>query len=352
MQKNNQFTGNIFIYHAFDIGDDINLNRVKQAEEILARPLTLPKYFKGYLTPLSIDLPHPHTSSKFSSCKLQSFGVISLTYKIPFEDSLENVRKELNELDSEFQEQSVTDAQSIFKIIKPYIKQPRFFHLRNSYVVIQVDQQSQKFSVQKLQETFGSTIASLVLFETETLSEYQKNEILDSAIGYYRGDLLVIEPDAAFVYDNQYEEILDLFEFANIQQLELQVFDRMLDQQLHTVYQHGSRKLPFKAYLPFIEAFAKDPIAALGMFKVEISVIIERLEGSIKVANEPYISEIYSRLVEKLDLKKWKESIDTKLKIIKDLNMVYQSRIDTTREEMLSVLIIILSNTATISPDL
>ena len=29
----------------------------------------------------------------------------------------------------------------------------------------------------------------ILRFETESLSEYQKNEILESAIGYYRGDL-------------------------------------------------------------------------------------------------------------------------------------------------------------------
>ena len=80
----------------------------------------------------------------------------------------------------------------------------------------------------KLKEEFmGALLHRLLRFETESLSEYQKNEILESAIGYYRGDLIIIDTEAAFIYDDEYEEVLDLFEFANMQQLELQYFDRV-----------------------------------------------------------------------------------------------------------------------------
>jgi len=336
------FSGNIFIFQAFDIGEDINLEKVRQSAPVLVRPLELSKYFKNYHTPLSIDLPHPHSSSKCISSHLHSFGVISLAYKIPFHDTLEQMRRKLINYDAEFLEQSVVDASSVFKAIKHLIKQPRFFHLRTYYVVIQVDSQPD-LSVVDLKNSYGGTIASLLRFETEHLSEYQKNEILDDAIGYYRGDLFIVDTQAAFVYDEEYGEILDLFEFANIQQLELHYFDRMLDQQLNTVYQREVKALPFKTYLPFASAFLQnDPITLLGNLKVDISVIIERLTSSIKLAGEEYISEVYALLVEKMDLKNWKESIDDKLEIIKDINMVYQSKVDAIREDSLSLLIIIL----------
>lgn len=343
IDKNRQhiFSGNIFIFQAFDIGEDINLEQVRQSEAILVRPLALSKYFKNYHTPLPIDLPHPHASSKFNHSNLHSFGVISLAYKIPFRDTLENVRRKLATIDPEFQEQGVIDASSIYRIIKQYVKQARFFHLRTSYVVIQVDPQPE-LSVVNFKDLYAGVIASLLRFETENLSEYQKDEILNSAMGYYREDLFIIDTQAAFVYDDEYEDILDLFEFANIQQLELQYFDKMLDQQLNVVYQREVRSLPLKVYMPFFGSLPKDLIGSLGILKVDISVIIERLESSIKIAGEEYISEIYSVLVEKLDLKKWKESINTKLEIIKDINSVYQNKVDSIREDFLSVLIIVL----------
>ncbi|MEX0940589.1 MAG: hypothetical protein WDZ41_04480 [Candidatus Babeliales bacterium] len=335
-------TGNIFVYYAYDVGDDINLSKVEALPEILTRPLHLSKYFKGYHVPLSIDLPHPHSSSKCLSTKLHNFGVISLAYKIPFSSNFEELRKTLNDVDTEFREQSVEDAQSVYKKIKLHIKQSRFFHLRSSYVVIQVDQQPQNITVSQMTKEYGGFIASLVRFETESLSEYQKNAILDAAIGYYRGDLIVIDMDSAFVYDDEYEELLDLFEFANIQQLELQYYDRILDQQLNAVYQREVKGLPFKAYLPFIGTLMKDPVSDLGMLKVEISSIIERLESTIKAVGEVYVTETYNLLVEKLDLKSWKVSISTKLDIIKDIHLVYQNKIDIIREDLLSVLVILL----------
>lgn len=337
-----EVSGNIFVYYAYDVGDDINLEKLEKSQEILTQPLNVPKYFKGYHVPLSIDLPHPHTSSRCISTKIHNFGVISLAYQIPFTDTLANLRKTLVDIDTEFQEQSVEDAQSVFKKIKRYTKQPRFFHLRSAYVVIQVDQDPQKITATQLQEKYGSIICSLLRFETETLSETQKNAILESAIGYYRGDLIIIDTNSAFVYDDEYEEILDLFEFANIQQLELQYYDRILDRQLNVVYHREVEGLPVKAYLPFVGTWMRDPVSDLGMLKVEISSIIERLESAIKGAGDVYVTETYDVLVEKLDLNAWKDSINTKLAIIKDIHLVYQNKIDIIREDLLSVLIIVL----------
>lgn len=336
------FSGNVYIFNAYDVGDDINLEQVKDSQALLKRPLLLSKYFKNYHTPLAVELPHPHTSSKLMSAKLHNFGVISLSYKIPFESTLESLRGEINTIEDEYLEQSVVDAGSLFKKIKNYIKQPKFFHLRKSYVVIQVDPEPDIIDVVNLKDEYGSLIASILRFETETLSEYQKNEILASAVGYYRGDLMIIDTEAAFMYDDEYQELLDLFEFANMQHLELQYFDRVLDQQLNAVYEREIRKLPFKSYLPFIGAALNDPIEDLNKLKVDISVITERLENSIKLSGEAYYSELYTLLNEKFEITQWRESIARKLDIIKDIRTVYENKIDAVREDSLSVLIIIL----------
>ena len=335
------FTGNIFIFHCFDVGDDINLEQVKESQVLVRRPLMLSKYFKNYHMPLGVELPHPHASSWCMTAKLHNFGVISLAYKIPFSETLEQLRMHINTVDDEYKEQSVIDAGLLFKRIKNYVKQPKFFHLRRRYVVIQVDPLS-TVDIPSLKTEYGSTIASILRFETETLSEYQKNEILDSAIGYYRGDLLVIDTEAAFMYDDEYQELLDLFEFANMQQLELQYFDRVLDQQLNVVYEREIKSLPLVSYLPFIGALKSDPVGDLGKLRVDISVITERLENSIKLAGEAYYSELYLLLTSKLELDNWRESISRKLDIIRDVRTVYENKVDALREDLLSLLIIVL----------
>lgn len=334
-----KFSGNIFVFYSFDVGDDINLKQIKESQVLLRRPLHLAKYFKEYHTPLEVEVPHPHTTSSCISAKLHSFGVISLVYKISFNESLEELRSTLNKIDNEYKEQSIVDAGAIFKKIKKYIKQPKFFHMHKSYVVIQVDPTEQNI---KFKEKYGNVIASLLRFETENLSEYQKNDVLASSLGYYRGDLVVIDTEAAFVYDSEYEDILDLFEFANMQQLELQYYDNVLDSKLDLVYNQGVEKVPFISFLPFISGFVVNPIVELGKLQVDISVITERLENSIRLVGDSYYSEIYSILVEKLEIQDWRSSINNKLALIKDIYSVYEDKIAGMREDLLSVLIVLL----------
>ncbi len=342
MQESKQtFTGNIYIFHAFDIGDDINLTQIKKDKNLIIQPLNLPKYFKNYHTPVSIELPRPNKTSNCINCKIHGFGSISLTYKIPFNDTLENIKKELTAIDNSYQEISIDNAKIVFKKIKKHIDQPEFFQTRSSHLVVQLDQK-ETITAEKLKQEYGNSIASMVRFETETLSIAQKNEILDDAIGYLKGDLVLIDPEASFIYDSEYAEILDLFEFANIQHLELRFFDKLLYKQLDLIYEEKTKKLPLTAYLPFIRTPWSGPIADLERLRVDISVITERLESSIKLSGEPYFSELYEELVEKLDLKMWRASINKKLNIISEIRSVYQHKIDAIREDLLSVLVIIL----------
>jgi hypothetical protein len=340
LQEESLFSGNIFIFHAFDVGDDINLEMIQQAQLVKSLPIVLPKYFKNYHVPLSIELPSHTAESKCISSKIHHFGALSLTYQIPFVDTLENIRKRINSLDTTYRKQSASDAASIYRKIKDRIKQPHFFHLRSSYVVIQIDPKPQLTNIVDLKNKYGGLIASTMRFETENLSEFQKSDILEAATGYYRGDLIIIDTEAAFVYDTEYYEILDLFEFGNLHKLELNYFDRLLDQHLNMVYELRAINPPVSAYLPFISI--SDPIGDLGRLKVDVSVIAERLESSIKLAGEPYYTEIYALLADKLDLKTWKDSIDKKLAIIKEIREVYYNKIDVIREDLLSVLIILL----------
>lgn len=336
------FTGNIIIFHAFDIGDDINLDKLESVKNIDIIPTQFPKYFRKYHVPLNIELPHPNESAYCTGCKLYRFGVMSLTYKIPFHDTLENIRKDFDQLYNLYKEQSVIDAKHVFNRIYSCIGKARFFHTNASYIVIQVDQTTDGIDGMMLQKEFGSIIASTLRFETETLSEEQKNDILNSAIGYFRGDLVIVDTDVSFVYDAEYHEIMDLFEFANIQQLELHYFDRVLDQKLNYIYENRTENFKIRNYLPFFSTLESDPINVLSKLQVDISVIIERLESSVKLSGEPYFAELYDLLTSRLELNSWRSSVDRKLSIIKDVQSNYRNRIDSHREDMLTVLIIVL----------
>lgn len=335
------FSGHIYIFHSFDVGDDIKTELVKKEKLVTRRTTTPPKYFKGYQTPLEVELPHPHATSYCESVKLYQFGVFTLRYKIPFTSTLEKLRNEIEKIENEYREQSVEDAAELFKQIKKAIKQPNFFHTNESYLLVQVDP-NPKISSKQLKEKFGGLIASTLRFETEILDEYKKNEILERALGYYREDLFIIDINAAFIYSDEFEELLDLFDFTNVQHLELQYFNKTLNEQLDKVYHQGIKPRLFWDYLPLVRSRRAKEMSQLSKLKVEISVITERLENSIKIVDEPYFSEIYKKLSEALDLKSWKTSIQKKLNIIHDISSIHEDEIRGLREDIFNILIVIL----------
>jgi hypothetical protein len=345
MQSNGQdhlFSGSIYVFHALDVGDDISFEKIRKAANLTFVSYQTPKYFKNYHAPLSIKLPSSTTSPDCISCKIHNFGAISLTYKLGFSDTLHGLRSKLNALESSYQEQSLKDCKALFPLIQHAIAKPQFFQTRSSYVVIQVNPQPDQISLNQLKEQYGSIIASALRFETQSLSEYQKDEILESVTGYFRGDLLIIDTDASFVYDAEYEEILEFFEFANIQLLELRYFDHVLDQRLNKIYEGEMHRQQQQSHIPFFGMFAKDPIADLGKVKAEISVIVERLQDSIMLAGEPYFTEIHNLLVDRLDINSFKESINRKLEIIQGILVTQQHHNEVMRGNILEILIIVL----------
>lgn len=335
------FSGHVYMFFAFDIGEDINFDAVKQLKDCVIKPINLSKFFKNYHAPLCIDV-HDNEQSKYCiDAKIHQFGAISMTYKVPVSTTFQDLKLELIALDEEYQSCSVNDALAIYQRIKPCITKANFFHLRSYYTVIQIEC-DENFNGSQIKEHFSHEIAALLRFETQTLSEYQKREILTSSINYFKKDLVIIDTEAAFVYDPQYTELLDFFELGNIQQLELQYFDKLLDKQMTAIYENKIRSLSVFAYFPFVGSRYFDPVGELTRLKVDISVITERLENSIKLVGETYFSEIYDQIVLNLDLKNWKDSIEKKFKIIKEVQYEYQNKIDTTREDILTTLIIIL----------
>ncbi|MCF7900283.1 hypothetical protein K9K77_02120 [Candidatus Babeliales bacterium] len=335
------FSGNINFFYTFDVGEDINLKAAKKNLALYITPRELPSYLRSYHKPLTVELKSHNGLTKALYANIHHFGVISTVYQIPFKGTLESLREKINDLHAQYQEQSIDDVHQLFLKITSHVSQPKFFHKKNHYLVIQIDPKESLKDSKKLREQYGALIASTLRFEKTTLSEQQVEDILESATGYYREDLVVIDTEAAFVYDKSPEELFDFFELALIQQVELQYFDDLLDNKLDAVYQNTLEKPSWRNCLPFIGTMY-DAIGELSKMKVDISVITERLGNTIKTGGEAYYSEIYNLLVDTFELNEWHVSIEKKLAIIRDVKTIYQSKVNAIREDMFSLLITIL----------
>ena len=274
--------------------------------------------------------------------KLYSFGALSFCYRIPFEETLDSLKLKILDIKKHYDDLGKRDAQAAFTKLKPAIVQPNFCNIEGKYTAIQVDPRSCNMSAEQFKKDHGVKIASLLRLELQKLSQYQLDEILSSATGYYGQDMIIIDSEASFIYDDEYFEPLEFLESANIEKLELKYFDWLLDQKLNYFYAQKSYKVPLIAYIPLISELLELPVSQLAKLRVDISVITERLESSVNLAGDVYFSRFYELLGDKLLIKEWRSSINKKLNIIKDLYTVYQDRLDTLHEEILTVVIIVL----------
>ncbi len=353
------FAGDIIFFYAYDIGDDIDLEMIKSQHLVSTYSMPLSVRFKNYHIPISYHLRGPNLVSEgegyehftgteaidqtiddenvrpqcFVLSKIHGFGVLSYCYRIPFKGSLGNLKKRLIELKSEYDQISDSHAYETFKKIHSAVTSPQFCNLKNDYFTVHISPQRSTVPSDKLMETYGGDIASLLRLEVDLLSFYQQDMILRSRTGYYGDELMVIDSGGSFVYDDTCYDSMELFEFVTIQLLELQYFDRLLDRRLHTFYTY---------HLDSPKARTATSIAELAQLRVDISVITERLENSIRMSGDEYYSDIYERLVKKLSIDRWREGVQRKLDIIRDLYEVQQTGQDLVFHKRWTLVIVAL----------
>ncbi len=337
-------SGNILIFYAFDIGDSIELNKIKSKRILKVNDMEPFPHFKNYHVPISVDITNfiERDPGVKVFAKIHSFGVISLTYIIPFAETFNTLKFKLIKLVEDHKLISKRDVRGLFSQIKALVIEPNFFNLKSTYYAVQADNKALSINNKDLVKHYGHIITSLLRLETKSMSEYQVEEILQSSTAYYGSDLLVISAEGAFIYDSEYHEPLEFFELASIQKLELQSFDKLLDKKLNHFYNIDTYKVPLKSYIPLLGSRIESMLMDLAKLRVDISVITERLNNNVNMTGDSYFQKLYTMLVDVFKLKDWKSSIDEKLSIISEMYTVRKNRLDTVREEMLTLFIILL----------
>ncbi|MGD1997900.1 MAG: hypothetical protein PVJ92_03235 [Candidatus Dependentiae bacterium] len=348
------FSGDIVFFYAYDVGDDIDREMVKSQHLVPTYNTPLSARFKNYHIPISYHLRGDDIVSEGegydagitneelvdggkegASCyvlsKIHGFGVLSYCYRVPFVGTLSELKTKVIELKTEYDQRADTYAYDTFKKIYSAITSPHFCNLKNDYFTVHISPMRSTVSSEKIMETYGGDIASLLRLELNPLSFYQQDLILRSRTGYYGDELIVIDSGGSFVFDDKCFDSMELFEFVTIQILELQYFDRLLDRRLNRFYTE---------HLDSDKTQRGRPISELAQLRVDISVITERLENSIRMSGDEYYTDVYERLVKKLSLDRWREAVQRKLDIIRDLYEVQQTNQDLVFHKRYTLIIV------------
>lgn len=346
--------GKILIYRVFDIGSEIDLEKV----EALFEDTKLKERFKLdrkhnmsliiSKSPVSIQLGTFEIN--LQDIKVQSelvakvwhFGTVSMCFQIPIVEgtSWTDLVKIASwiENDEEIENLARTRAHQFQHDIKYSIPVLNEWTMNEDYVMYLIQEfDGFEGSISKLTEEVD--IPALLLAESkEVLSESMRQTILEKTYQYSKDDLVVVDWNSAFVVEpNGSMDVPLVIEFALNQLLEMRYYDDLLDQRLSTLYNEvvGRKKgLLSNKYSRLAEE--------AGQIYLEISEIVENVENSFKTVGDFYLATIFRASSKRFRFDDWQKSINEKLGNLAEVSKLLHSEVNESRNQMMEVIIIVL----------
>jgi hypothetical protein len=185
-------------------------------------------------------------------------------------------------------------------------------------------------------------IAALLNEEPEParLSGEQVEETWSRSLSYTRGDMAVVDWDAALVVDQggYFDDVLYVIELANLQLEEFRLLDDLLDRNFLEAYDDlekygGSWRILFTP---------ARRLHALRSLRMDVTKLSEELANITKFVGDWYLARVYLACRERFHLKTWEGSVDQKLQELDRIYSLVMSDIGERRMLVLEVMIVAL----------
>lgn len=350
-------------YRLFDIADEIDLERARQVLSADSRRIRLSREGSKYIElpnpPLGVELGRRAlqlvrsgtTVEVFAEARMFDHGAVSVRvdYAVPAGMGIDELVPIADELyDSEQVDALCLDLSEQLRVtLQGAIQGSHHWEQSESYTVLFCQSvrtpTSSKPSAAEILRVPG--LAALMLGERHdlNLSERESSEVLQHSFSYTEEDLVIIDWNAAFVYEpSGSPDIPDILEIANAQLLEFRYYDAQLDQRLATIYAELERKKRTWAWTSlFLSPYRRLARRTLASV-LEISEFVERAENSLKVIGDVYLAKVYEAASEQFRVPAWQQSVTRKQGLIAQVYGLLKGEIDTDRALSLEAAIVLL----------
>ncbi len=350
--------GDIRCTRIFDVADTIDLEKCREiitAGGVDIRRLSLRREGSEYIQlsepPLLVTLGARSftIAGAAREVKLDAalfhHGAISIQIRVPVPRGASF--EQLIPLADELYDSKALDALALEEVNKlrktlaPCIAGGHLFEQNESYAVVFVrdissDSGSKPFAPDLLAEP---GIARLLLGEQResALSKSEEAEVLENHFSYTPSDLVIVEWNAALVYEpSGSEDIVDLLEIANAQLLELRYYDNELDKALTHMY--GVVGRPNSLWSSPYKGALRDQLRTL----IELSSFIERVENALKIVGDVYLARVYEAALKQFRIQKWAEQVSRKHRLLQQTYELLKGEVDTGRALTLETLVVVL----------
>ncbi|MBI4153939.1 hypothetical protein HY501_01255 [Candidatus Woesearchaeota archaeon] len=344
--------GTLFLYFSYDVAYEIKLDRVETVfgEKPIASRLVceriLPEYVQYKVPPLLVRLGTKtlkvgelslHAEIK---AKLYDFGVVTIIYAVPISGGLSTLVSLTHEL-AENQEMAGHVEKQVREMLKEIrktlVKPQNDLAYWENYLVINVQSFERPISGEKLLEQHALEIGGVLRCETERLSKSELQNAVKYPLSYYEDELVVVDWNAAFVYDRrQSYDIHDVLEYAVIQLLELRAYDDILDDALERAYDDLEKpaRIGFKPYAKTLHDLTE--------VKLDVSEVMDKVTDSLKLIGDLYLAKVYKAAAQRFYLNELQMTINEKLKTVESFYSMLFDRANNKLLITLEVMIVLL----------
>ena len=348
-------TGKLHVVVAFDWGDEIDLERVRQLVpaqvHVLPRrrrtPTSIayqPPPLQLTLAPLALQLPELGPVQAAACATVFDFGAVSVELRLPLHHTMEQLRQLAGWLadPGPIVERVQSSLALLFEQLKPALRDPAWDRqMSEEYVVFELEpgQLPPPATLLDAAQPDAAWLAGLVRLESGPLSAQEINEALRLNLSYSPEDLFVADWTAAVLVDRDCEETLEAVEFANLQLLEYRHIDARLDASLTAAYRivHPTTR----SWLPLWRTYVR-PLRWLGELKVEANGLFERTGNALKLVGDTYLARVYRLMAARYHLETWQRSIERSLHVAEEVYRVVSDQAVAWRGELLEILVVVL----------
>ncbi len=278
--------------------------------------------------------------------KYYDYGVVSLVFELPFSgdwDKLVQLSCRWTS-DTNFERLATRVVKQRLEraapaLVKPYdLKKGEW--LQEDYFIFHVREIEGAPSANALLAANGDQISQVVRGEMQTLSDGERQEILQSRISYYPNDLAVIGWNAAFIYDDPAgaETAIQLLQYANSQLLEFRHYDELLTKELENVYDFlETGGTGWWSRWSTARAASK-----LHTVLLDVNELTERADNAIKFLSDMFSARLYKLAASKVGVPDYKDLVKEKLQTAEDLYRFMVDQFNQSRAFVLELMVVVI----------
>ncbi len=346
--------GSVLVVIQFDVCEEIRLDQLRQ----ILGARTTDASFKQRLAPGYVRYQRPPVEEALDPVVLESgerlqgniqyfdYGVVSVVFELPFSGDWNNLVQLSSRWvwDTNFESLASRIVQKKLEraapaLVKAYdVKSSEW--LKEDYFIFHLREIAGSPSASELLATQGACIAQVVRGETHTLSDGERQEILQSRISYYPNDLVVIGWNGAFIYDDpaDAETAIQLLQYANSQLLEFRHYDDLLTRQLEGVYDFLDRGgLGLWRRWRTARAASK-----LHTVLLDVSELTERADNAIKFLSDMFSARLYKLAAQKVGVPDYKDLVQEKLRTAEELYRFMVDEFNQSRAFVLELMVVVI----------